>query len=97
MEEDLKILKVEYLSNRFLDHTMILNVSLDDQNHILQVLKMKTISNGRQSPMEGNLQMEDNLQWKTTFNGRQPQNIKCGISQPPLIGSGAKMISKWVE
>ena len=44
---------------------------------------MKTISNGRQSPMEGNLQMEDNLQWKTTFNGRQPQNIKCGISQPP--------------
>ena len=31
MEEDLKVLKVEYLSNRLLDHTQILNVSLDDQ------------------------------------------------------------------
>ena len=28
MEDDLKILKVEYLSNRFLDHTQILNKSL---------------------------------------------------------------------
>ena len=31
MEDDLKILKVEYLSNRLLDHTQILNLSLDDQ------------------------------------------------------------------
>jgi hypothetical protein len=31
MEEDLKVLKVEYLSNCLLDHTQILNLSLDDQ------------------------------------------------------------------
>ena len=31
MEDDLKILKVEYLSNHLLDHTQILNLSLDDQ------------------------------------------------------------------
>ena len=31
--------------------------------------------------------MEDDLQWKTTSNGRRPQNIKSGISQQPLIGS----------
>jgi hypothetical protein len=28
--------------------------------------------------------MEDDLQWKTTSNGRQPQNIKTGISHQPL-------------
>ena len=31
MEDDLKILKVKYLSNPLLDHTQILNLSLDDQ------------------------------------------------------------------
>ena len=31
MEQYLKILKVEYLSNYLLDHTQILNLSLDDQ------------------------------------------------------------------
>ena len=31
MEEDLKILKVEYLRNRLLDNTQILNSSFDDQ------------------------------------------------------------------
>ena len=31
MEDDLKILKVEYLSDRLLDHTKILNLSLVDQ------------------------------------------------------------------
>ena len=31
MEDDIKILKVEYLSNRLLDHTQILNLSLYDQ------------------------------------------------------------------
>ena len=30
MEDDLKILKVEYLSNHFLDPTKILNLSYDD-------------------------------------------------------------------
>ena len=31
MEDDLQILKIEYLSNRLLDHTQILNLSLHDQ------------------------------------------------------------------
>ena len=31
MEDNLKILKVEYLSNHLLDHAQILNLSLDDQ------------------------------------------------------------------
>jgi hypothetical protein len=30
--------------------------------------------------------MEDDIQWKMTSNGIYPQNIKSGISQPPLIG-----------
>ena len=32
MEDDLKILKVEYLSYRLMDPTQTLNLSLDDQN-----------------------------------------------------------------
>ena len=31
MEDDLKILKVEYLSNHLLDHIQMLNLSLNDQ------------------------------------------------------------------
>jgi hypothetical protein len=30
---------------------------------------------------------EDNLELKMTSNGRQPQNIKRGISQQTLVGS----------
>ena len=33
--------------------------------------------------------MEDDLQWKTTSNGRRPPNIKSWISQQPLIGSSS--------
>jgi hypothetical protein len=48
MEENLKILKVEYLNNHLLNYTQISNLSLDDQlNNILQIPKMKTSSNGR--------------------------------------------------
>jgi hypothetical protein len=31
MEDDFKVLKVEYLSNHLLGHTQILNLSQDDQ------------------------------------------------------------------
>ena len=31
MEDNLKVLKARYLSNRLLDHTQILNLSLDEQ------------------------------------------------------------------
>ena len=43
MEDDLKILKVEYLSNHSSDPPQILNLSSVDQTKILE---MKTISNG---------------------------------------------------
>ena len=36
MEDDLKILKVEYLSNRLLDHTQILNLDLGDQSKVFK-------------------------------------------------------------
>ena len=39
--------KVEYLSKHLLEHTQILNLSLDDQPILLQILKSKTTSNGR--------------------------------------------------
>ena len=52
MEDDLKILKVEYLRNHLLDHTQILNLSWDDQ--IILIFKF------RQPPTE------DDLQLKTT-------------------------------
>ena len=34
MEDDLKVLKVENLSNHLLDPTQILNLSLDDQTSL---------------------------------------------------------------
>ena len=41
MEDDLKILKVEYLSNGLLDPTEILNLSLGDQTKIRNCLKWR--------------------------------------------------------
>ena len=51
MEEDLKVLKVEYLSNRLLDHTQILNLSLDDQTIFSKSSKW------RRPPMEDDLKI----------------------------------------
>ena len=51
MEDDLKILKLEYLSNRVLDHTHILNLRLYDQTIFCQSFKW-----GR-PPMEDNLKI----------------------------------------
>ena len=51
MEDDLKILKVEYLSNPFLDHNQILNLSLD--YHTLFYKALKWI----QPPREDNLKI----------------------------------------
>ena len=48
MEDDLQIFKVEYLSNHLLDHSQILNLSLDDQIIFLPTFKMKTTFNGGQ-------------------------------------------------
>ena len=41
MEDDLKILKGEYLSNHLLDPTQILNLSLDDQRILHNALQWR--------------------------------------------------------
>ena len=46
MEDNLKILKVEYLSKRLLDHTQILNLCLYDQTILCKSFKW------RRPPME---------------------------------------------
>jgi hypothetical protein len=47
MEEDLKILKGEYLSNHLTDLPQIFNLSLWDQSYNKRLLEMKIASNGR--------------------------------------------------
>jgi hypothetical protein len=39
IEDNIKILKVEFLSNHLLDHTQILNLSLNDQTILYKSLK----------------------------------------------------------
>ena len=51
MEDDLKILKVEYISYHLLDHSQILNLSLDNQTIFYKSLKW------RWPPMEDDLQI----------------------------------------
>ena len=51
MEDDLNILKVEYLSNQLLDHIQISNLSLDDQTIFYKFLKW------RRPPMEDNFKI----------------------------------------
>ena len=51
MEGNLKILKVEFLSNDLLDHTQILNLCLDDQTIFYKTLRW------RRPPMEENLKI----------------------------------------
>ena len=102
IEDDLKILKVEYLNNLFLDHTQILNSSLNVQTIFCQSYKW------RLPPMEEDIISQQPLIWsystfkikliwpnhilsilemKTTSNGRRAQNIQSRISQQPLIGA----------
>ena len=47
IEDNLKILKVEYLSKHLLDYAHILNLSWDDQTIFLQIIKIKITSNER--------------------------------------------------
>ena len=51
MEDELKILKVKYLRNHLLDHTQILNLSIDDQTIIYKFFKSIL------PPMEDNLKI----------------------------------------
>ena len=59
MEDDLKILKVEYLCNHLLDHTQILNSSLYD--HILKIIKMTTTSNGRPQNIKSEMSQQPRI------------------------------------
>jgi hypothetical protein len=51
MEDDLKLFKVEYLSNRLLDHAQILNLSLECQTILYKSFKWRWL------PMEDNLKI----------------------------------------
>jgi hypothetical protein len=44
MEDDLKLLNVDYLSNHLSDVIQILNLSLGDQTKVYRSLKLKTTS-----------------------------------------------------
>jgi hypothetical protein len=57
-------------------------------NHWSDLPQILNLSLGDQAQIK-NASNEDDLQWKTTLNGRWPQNIKSGISQQPLIGSSS--------
>ena len=50
-EGDLKILKVEYLSNHLYDHTQVLSLDLGDQSKVFKYFKW------RWPPMEDNLKI----------------------------------------
>jgi hypothetical protein len=47
MKDNIKISKVEHLSNYLLDPTQISNLDLGDQSKIKQILQMKTTSHGQ--------------------------------------------------
>ena len=47
MEDDLKILKVKYLSNHWSDRTQILKLKIIGPNKRIQRCQMKMTSNGR--------------------------------------------------
>jgi hypothetical protein len=49
MEDDLKINKVEYLSNYLLDNNQILILSLHEQTVFYKSLNWRQTSNGRQT------------------------------------------------
>ena len=51
MEDDLKILKVEYLCNHLLDHGQILNLNVDDHTIFYKFFKW------RRPPMEEDLKI----------------------------------------
>ena len=83
-QDDLKILKVEYLSNVLLDHTQILNLSFHDQTVFcksfrwrrppmeddLKILKIKYLSNHLQNPTQIlNLSLDDQT---ILYTWRQP-------------------------
>ena len=94
MEDDLKILKVEYLSNCLLDHTQILNLSLHDQTIFCKSFKW------RQPPMEDDLKK---IKVEYLNNHLLDPNFKLKIRLPKIKGTNSwneddlqsKMTSKY--
>ena len=102
MEDDLKILKLEYLSNHLLDLTNILNWSLYEHSIFSQsfkwrrppmednikILKGEYLSNPLLDPTQiSNSRLYDQTIMYKSFKWRQPQNIKSVISKQSLYGS----------
>ena len=72
MEDELKILKVEYLSDHLLDHTHILNLSLDDPTIFSKSSKW------RRPPMEDNikiLKVENHDLWKLEEHSEEISSV----------------------
>ena len=73
MEEDLKLLKMEYLSNHLLDQTQIWNLCLYDQTIVYKSLKRRNFKLKLRWPK----QILQILKMKRTHNGRRPQVERC--------------------
>ena len=87
MEDDLIILKVEYLNNRLLDHTQILSLNLGDQSKVfiyfkrrqpsmeddLKILKVEYLSNHLLNPTKiSNSSLYDQIIIYKSFKWRWP-------------------------
>jgi hypothetical protein len=73
MEDNLKILKVEYLSNHLLDHSQSLNLSLDFQIIFLSNFKMEAIFNGGR-PQKVKSELSNQLPYfYKSFKWRRPR------------------------
>ena len=79
-----QILKVEYLSNHWFDHTQILNLNWGDQTKVYKYFKW------RWPPVEEKVQSF--VWYYGKFIGNQRGNLECGSAQPSLL-SGLVNIS----
>jgi hypothetical protein len=79
MEDDLKILRVDFLSNHSSNPPHILNLSSGDQTKIWNAWNKDNLQTHR-----GPTQTKKMIEVKTTSDGRGAQNIRSTISQQPL-------------
>ena len=90
MEEDIKILKVEYITNRWTDFLKTLNLSLGNQTKNKMLKTKTTTRGGRPKKIESWIYQQPLIGFSSNLKlERQPQNIKCWISQQPLVGSSS--------
>jgi hypothetical protein len=74
MEDNLKILKLEYLSNCLFDHTQFLNLSLDDQTIFCKSIKWRRPKRNRllDHIQILNASLHDQNIFRKSFKWRQP-------------------------